>query len=730
MELALLLPVLILSLAFAVSVLLYSVEKVAGRRISVFRRKGIHPASAVSRSPGRASISGCPEAQDTDRSREAPTPALEAHLSIGVSVGSYQWSGVGVTVRDKSTGKPKRLLQGCAGTVLPGDLVALIGPSGAGKSTLLDVLAMRLTGGTVAGHITVNGRTITKARFRSISTYVPQEDVFVPTLSVWETLAITTNLRLPQTFSGSDKEALMLESLRSMGLLKVKNSQVGGLLPGGLTVRGISGGEKRRLSIACGCVGAPKIIALDEPTSGLDANAALVVMQCMYRLAGQQRIVISSIHQPRASIWDLFTKVQVLSEGRMLYFGPTCQVTQWFTDKLGYEYDPVVHGNTSEWLSDLISISFSHGPSFFKRSMRSLKDVETAAARFAKEQPTVGLLEANVKPSKGAKEATVAIQVVGAEPSLPEDKKVVAVVEEAFSRSYPTGVWNQYCVLQQRALQAYTRNPANVAGRTLMAIFIALVGGLVFYKHPEGHDGVQQTFSAIFFAALVLALVPFTYMSMFVADRHFFVVDPARPLYNTAVYYVSIMAVNAFVTVINSAVLILILYAMIGLRYTAEAVVLSTVVASLHSLVAVQVLVLCAFLTPNQDLAFVLAVSYDVLSSLLAGIWVYIGNMVGFLKVVSYATFFRYTVNAFLHLQYAERDDGCGLTPTLTPQQAAAVASGHAAAPPNGRQACDGVLSAADMQLSLGGCIGGLVVLLFLLHCASFAALARYTRRA
>lgn len=53
-------------------------------------------------------------------------------------------------------------------------------------------------------------------------------------------------------------------------------------------------------------------------------------------------------------------------------------------------------------------------------------------------------------------------------------------------RSYPTDVWNQYCVLQQRALQAYTRNPANVAGRTLMAMFIGVIGGLVFYKQPEG----------------------------------------------------------------------------------------------------------------------------------------------------------------------------------------------------------------------------------------------------
>lgn len=73
-----------------------------------------------------------------------------------------------------------------------------------------------------------------------------------------------------------------------------------------------------------------------------------------------------------------------------------------------------------------------------------------------------------------------------------------------------------------------------------------------------------------------------------------------------------------FMTPINAA----------GLRYTAKAVLASAAVSCLHSLVAVQALVLCAFITPNQDLAFVLAVSYDVLSSLLAGIWVHISNLV------------------------------------------------------------------------------------------------------
>lgn len=102
--------------------------------------------------------------------------------------------------------------------------------AGAGKSTLLDVLAMRSCGGTVKGSILVSGRRVTEAQFRSISTYVPQEDVFVPTLSVWETLAFTAALRLPGAFSRADREALMAESLKNMGLVKVRDSQVRALL--------------------------------------------------------------------------------------------------------------------------------------------------------------------------------------------------------------------------------------------------------------------------------------------------------------------------------------------------------------------------------------------------------------------------------------------------------------------------------------------------------------------
>lgn len=86
-------------------------------------------------------------------------------------------------------------------------------------------------------------------------------------------------------------------------------TQVGGNLPGGLHVQGLSGGERKRLAIAAGIVGFPSLLHLDEPTSGLDAYAALSVMQYMRVMADSGLSVIASVHQPRSAIWSLFNKV-------------------------------------------------------------------------------------------------------------------------------------------------------------------------------------------------------------------------------------------------------------------------------------------------------------------------------------------------------------------------------------------------------------------------------------
>lgn len=188
------------------------------------------------------------------------------------------------------------------------------------------------------------------------------------------------------------------------------------------------------------------------------------------------------------------------------------------------------------------------------------QDVEEAAAAFAKEAASQGLITREADLKKGGNRAAAVIPVTAEAQSQPqpaqEEAEPATDMEAAGSRAQPTGWCNQYAVLQWRALQAYSRNPANVAGanpiflrchlpcvacplhawlqapnsgqrmfqpanvcaflcptgRTLMAVFIGVIGGLVFFKRAAGQNGIAQDISAIFFATLVLALVPFTYM--------------------------------------------------------------------------------------------------------------------------------------------------------------------------------------------------------------------------
>jgi ABC-type multidrug transport system ATPase subunit len=104
----------------------------------------------------------------------------------------------------------------------------------------------------------------------------------------------------------------------------------------------------------------PCIVFLDEPTSGLDSFAALNVMAYMRGMATKfSQTVISSIHQPRAAIWQLFDRVVLLSSGYMMYSGDREGLVPWFAEGCGYPYDPAMHGLASDWVMDLVNVGFT-----------------------------------------------------------------------------------------------------------------------------------------------------------------------------------------------------------------------------------------------------------------------------------------------------------------------------------------------------------------------------------
>jgi ABC-type multidrug transport system ATPase subunit len=242
----------------------------------------------------------------------------------------------------------KQILNGIQGVAHPGQLMAIMGASGAGKTTFLDILARKNKRGVVEGDFYINGEKVSDAEYRSVIGFVDQEDTMLPTLTVHETILNSALLRLPRDMGIHAKEQRVYEVEKQLGIHGIKDQIIGSEEGNG---RGVSGGEKRRVSIACELVTSPSILFLDEPTSGLDAYNAFNVIECLVTLAKTyNRTVVFTIHQPRSNIVALFDHLVLLAKGKTVYSGEFSKCQEYFQN-LGYDCPPGF--NIADYLVDL-----------------------------------------------------------------------------------------------------------------------------------------------------------------------------------------------------------------------------------------------------------------------------------------------------------------------------------------------------------------------------------------
>lgn len=235
------------------------------------------------------------------------------------------WKDVNVMVT-LNNGDTKNVLEGLTGYAQPGTFTALMGPSGSGKSTLLDALSGRLASNAIlSGRILLNGR---KAKLSfGTAAYVTQDDTLIGTLTVRETIYYSAQLRLPDRMPLSEKRTLVESTIVEMGLQDCADTFIGNW-----HLRGISGGEKRRVSIALEILVKPRLLFLDEPTSGLDSASAFFVTQMLRCLSRDGQTVIASIHQPSSEVFELFDRLYLLSGGKTVFFGQASEAHQFFAE--------------------------------------------------------------------------------------------------------------------------------------------------------------------------------------------------------------------------------------------------------------------------------------------------------------------------------------------------------------------------------------------------------------
>lgn len=279
------------------------------------------------------------------------TPVTSSQVNNRIPPIMLEWSDITYSITKKSKYGVKKvpILNGVSGYANPGELLVLMGSSGAGKTTLLNFLCNRISSvGKVefSGKVTANGSSINTFKYTDSIGYVTQDDIMLPTMTCRETLEFAVNLKVGG--SQESRKKVVNDMLETLQINKAADTVIGSR-----TVKGISGGERKRVAIGLELISDPSVLFLDEPTSGLDSYTAELILDLLLTEADKGRTVISTLHQPSYSMFKKFTRLILMFEGKIVYSGPPKKSSKYF-GALGFETPR--HVNPADYFMRLLHV--------------------------------------------------------------------------------------------------------------------------------------------------------------------------------------------------------------------------------------------------------------------------------------------------------------------------------------------------------------------------------------
>ncbi|KAJ8764661.1 hypothetical protein K2173_007748 [Erythroxylum novogranatense] len=509
----------------------------------------------------------------------------------------------------------KEILKGVSGLVLPGEMLAMLGPSGSGKTTLLTALGGKL-GGRLSGSITYNGKAFSNAIKRNTG-FVTQDDVLYPHLTVTETLVFTALLRLPNSFTREEKIRQAESVVAQLGLLRCKNSIIGGPL-----LRGVSGGERKRVSIGQEMLINPSLLFLDEPTSGLDSTTAQRIVSTLWDLSKGGRTIVMTIHQPSSRLFYMFDKVLLLSEGNPLYFGEGARAMDYFSS-VGYA--PSLAMNPSDFLLDLANGLTPNGDSGEDPVM-----VKQTLA-FAYQSNIDHTLKAEIRAT--------------------EDNPRDAITDKQLGR-WPTNWWQQFTVLMRRGIKE-RRHEFFSTMKIVQVFFVSFLSGLLWWQSDSSH--IQDQIGLLFFASGFWGFFPlFQAIFIFPQERMMLAKERSSGMYRLSSYFMSMIVSDLPMELLLPTCFVTITYWMAGLKHSA-AKYFQTLFVFLYSVLVSQGLGLAiGSLVMDLKKATTFG-SVIMLTFVLAGGF-YVQHVPGFISWIKYVSISNYSYKLLLGSQYEASD--------------------------------------------------------------------------
>ncbi|KAL0351374.1 UNVERIFIED_CONTAM: ABC transporter G family member 25 [Sesamum calycinum] len=518
----------------------------------------------------------------------------------------------------------RTILNGITGMAAPGQILAILGPSGSGKSTLLNALAGRLHHGHgLTGTVLFNNRKLTKHVLKRTG-FVAQDDVLYPHLTVQETLVFCSLLRLPSSMPKNEKIAVAESVISELGLSKCKDTIIGNSF-----IRGVSGGERKRVSIAHEMLVDPSLLILDEPTSGLDATAAYRLVATLGGLAAKGKTVVTSVHQPSSRVYQMFDGLLVLSEGRCIYFGKGSDAMGYF-ESVGFS--PSFPMNPADFLLDLANgVCQLDGSS----------ERERPNVRQALVSSYNNLLAPKVKAACMETSTVVA-----------RDRTVAAnpITKDYNCTSYFSTWFNQFSILIQRNLKEKKHETFNSL-RVFQVIAASLLAGFMWW-HSEYRD-VQDRLGLLFFISIFWGVFPsFNAVFTFPQERAIFMKERASGMYTLSSYFMARITGDLPMELVLPTLFLSITYWMTGLKPELSAFVLTLIVVLGYVLVSQGLgLALGALIMDAKQASTVVTVT--MLAFVLTGGY-YVHKVPSFMSWIKYVSTTFYSYRLLIDVQYGE----------------------------------------------------------------------------
>ncbi|KAK3882731.1 hypothetical protein Pcinc_012936 [Petrolisthes cinctipes] len=571
------------------------------------------------------------------------------HVNVFTKLETTRGSGLFRRKKMKST--EKHILKDVSGVCRPGELLAIMGASGAGKTTLLNVLTHRNNDKLrINGDLFVNGRRVNPDELTSRSAYVQQDDLFIGTLTVREQLVFQAMLRMDRHLSHEQRMNRVDEVISELGLARCGDTKIG--VPG--RIKGISGGEMKRLAFACEVLTNPPLMFCDEPTSGLDSFMAQNVVAVMKNMAERGKTIISTIHQPSSEVYAMFDRVLLMAEGRVAFLGEVDAAYQFF-DRIGLPCPP--NYNPADFFISTLAVQPG-------KEDGCRKAITMICDEYEKSEEGISVLKAVAENSK---------EVEGQ-----EGYNSLADVEVRKS-PYKASWWTQFRNVLWRSWLEVVREPMLIKVRFLQVLIIALLIGTIYFGQQLTQEGITNINGALFLLLTNMTFQNvFGVVSTFCAQLPIFLREHFNGMYRTDVYFLSKMLAELPFHVFYPFVFVAIAYHMVGFTDDVVNFFICAGIVVLVANCAISFGYMISCLARNLSVALAIAAPFIIPLMLFGGFFLNNGSTPSWLTWLKYLSWFNYGNEALVMNQWRGVESiSCNANQTCFPNGEAVLSFLH-----------------------------------------------------